>query len=140
MNEIRHHVVTIVGVLGLTASVPAAIIGGQLWGADAEGRRRYPSNVLTWHNVSAEDDYVSHDNTVADDFKAMLKQRQISSIRDYQIYNMAIRYGRSNPHNVIGYLIHPRTTRIVNAWLTQSVDRPGTSAAWTSASSTNKDE
>jgi len=91
-----------------------------LRGSDCKGRQRFPTNVIAWHNVSAEDDYVSHDGTVSDDFKAMLKQRQISSIRDYRIYNMAVRYGRSNPHNIIGYLVHPRLAKIVNDWLAQS--------------------
>jgi hypothetical protein len=62
---------------------------------------------------------------VSDDYKAMLKQRQISSIRDYRIYNMAVRYGRSNPHNLIGYLVHPRIAKIVNDWLTHSFGQPG---------------
>jgi len=88
-----------------------------LLGHDSQGRQRYPTNVLAWHNVSAEDDYMSHDNTVGDDFRPMLNQRQISSIRDYRIYNMAIRYGRSNPHNVLGYLIHPRVSKIIVDWL-----------------------
>jgi hypothetical protein len=89
----------------------------QLLGHKASGRERFPTNVLAWHNVSAEDDYMSHDNTVSDDFKAMLTQRQISSIRDYRVYNMAIRYGRSNPHNVLGYLVHPRVSKITSDWL-----------------------
>ena len=71
-----------------------SLVQGHLLGKDCSGRERYPTNVLAWHNVSAEDDYMSHDNTVADDFRAMLTQRQISSIRDYHIYNLAIRYGR----------------------------------------------
>lgn len=92
----------------------------QLKGARRKGRERFPTNVLAWHNVAAEDDYICHDNTVCDDFRAMLKQRQVSSIRDYHIYNLVIRYGISNPHSAIGYLIHPRVTRIVIDWLTQS--------------------
>lgn len=93
------------------------IVQNHLLGTDRKGRERYPTNVLAWHNVSAEDDYMSHDNTVSDDFRAMLTQRQISSIRDYRVYNMAIRYGRSNPHNVLGYLVHPRVSKIVTDWL-----------------------
>jgi hypothetical protein len=93
------------------------LVQGHLLGKDRSGRERYPTNILAWHNVSAEDDYMSHDNTVADDFRAMLTQRQISSIRDYHIYNMSIRYGRSNPHNVLGYLVHPRVAKIVSDWL-----------------------
>jgi len=96
----------------------------QLRGSDRKGRERFPSNVLAWHNVSAEDDYISHDNTVGDDFSGMLKQRQISSIRDYHVYNMAIRYGQANPHSAIGYLIHPRVTRILVDWLAQSFGNP----------------
>lgn len=96
----------------------------QLLGADRKGRERYPTNILAWHNVSAEDDYVSHDNRVANDYRAMLRQRQISAIRDYQVYNMTIRYGTSNPHNMLGYLIHPRVAKILNDWLTMTFGQP----------------
>jgi len=91
----------------------------RLLGAKANGLERYPSNIVSWHNVSAEDDYVSHDNTVADDFRPMLKQKQVSCIRDYTIYNLAVRYGKSNPHSSLGYLIHPRVARIMSDWLVQ---------------------
>lgn len=100
-----------------------SLVRHQLLGRDRSGRECYPTNILAWHNVSAEDDYMSHDNTVADDFKAMLTQRQISSIRDYHIYNLAVRYGRSNPHNVLGYLIHPRVSKIVADWIIQAHGR-----------------
>lgn len=89
----------------------------QLLGAGEKGSERYPSNVVSWHNVSAEDDYMSHDNTLADDFKRMLGYKQVSFIRDYRIYNLAVRYGKSNPHSSVGYLIHPRIAQIIAAWL-----------------------
>lgn len=101
----------------LGAPLGDGMVQKQLLGAKESGRTKYPTNVLAWHNVSAEDDYMSHDNTVGDDFRAMLTQRQISSIRDYRIYNMAIRYGKSNPHNVLGYLVHPRVSKITSDWL-----------------------
>jgi hypothetical protein len=93
----------------------------RLLGAKEKGLERYPSNIVSWHNVSAEDDYISHDNTVADDFRPMLKQKQVSCIRDYTIYNLTVRYGKSNPHSSLGYLIHPRVARIVSEWLQQGV-------------------
>jgi hypothetical protein len=93
----------------------------RLLGAKEKGLERYPSTIVSWHNVSAEDDYISHDNTVADDFKRMLKQKQVSCIRDYTIYNLTVRYGKSNPHSSLGYLIHPRVARIVSEWLQQGV-------------------
>lgn len=87
----------------------------RLFGAKAE--RSFPTNVISWHNVSAEDDYTCHDNTLADDYKKMLRQRAVSAVHDYQIYNHAVRYGKSNPHSSVGYYIHPRVTKIVVDWL-----------------------
>lgn len=88
-----------------------------LFGAGNRGRGAYPTNIMAWHNVSAEDDYCCHDNTLADDFREMLKLRLVSAIRDYRIYNLAVRYGKSNPHSSVGYLVHPRVARIVADWL-----------------------
>jgi hypothetical protein len=96
----------------------------RLFGAKKSGLERYPTNVVSWHNVSAEDDYVCHDNTLADDFKEMLNQKQVSCIRDYVIYNLAVRYGKSNPHSSVGYLIHPRIAKILSEWLQQGHSAP----------------
>ena len=49
----------------------------------------------------------------ADDFKKILQQRVVSSVHDYHIYNLAVRYGKTNPHSSIGYYIHPVTARII---------------------------
>ncbi len=105
--------------LTLGAPLGDSMIRRRLLGAGKKGAERYPSVVVSWHNISAEDDFVSHDNTLADDFNNMLKQKQVSFIRDYRIYNLAIRYGKSNPHSSIGYLAHPRTAQIISEWLQQ---------------------
>jgi hypothetical protein len=89
----------------------------RLLGAGSKGSKRFPTNVMTWQNVSAEDDYLCHVNTLADDYKTMLDQRQVSSIRDHRIYNMTVRYGKSNPHSLLGYLMHPATAKIVADWI-----------------------
>ena len=103
----------------LGAPLGDSMVARRLLGRKRKGVERYPSNVVSWHNLSAEDDFVSHDNKLADDFKSMLSQRQVSCIRDYRIYNLAIRYGKSNPHNSLGYLIHPRTSQIIAEWMQQ---------------------
>lgn len=95
-----------------------AFVRRQLRGA-RHPQRRYPDKVINWYNVSAEDDFHCHDKTVANDFAGLLKQQQISQIRDFRIYNLAIRYGRSNPHNAVGYLVHPRLSKLVREWLVQ---------------------
>ncbi|MGI9271794.1 MAG: hypothetical protein ACR2QT_08470 [Woeseiaceae bacterium] len=78
--------------------------------------KTYPKNVISWHNIAAEDDYTCHDNTLADDFKKMLEQRVVSTVQDYRVYNLATRYGKSNPHSSVGYYIHPRVSKIIVDW------------------------
>ncbi|MEM9385549.1 MAG: hypothetical protein AAGA68_10845 [Pseudomonadota bacterium] len=86
-------------------------------GATRRVQERYPRNVTHWFNVAAEDDYVCHDMTVANDFDPMLGNRYISRLEDFGVFNLARRYGRPNPHNALGYLIHPRTATLVADWL-----------------------
>jgi hypothetical protein len=93
----------------------------RLLGAKEKAAAKFPLNVIAWHNVAAEDDYICHDNTMADDFKMMLQQRIISSVDDYRIFNLAVRYGKSNPHSSIGYYIHPRISKILADWLQTDV-------------------
>ena len=109
--------------LTLGAPLGDSVIAKKLLGAKDKSGNRHPRNIVSWHNVSAEDDYCCHDNTLANDFKAMLNERLVSCIRDYQIYNLAIRYGKSNPHSSVGYYIHPRVTQLIADWLTQGSER-----------------
>jgi hypothetical protein len=110
--------------LTIGAPLGDSMVAKRLLGARRKGFSKYPSNIVSWHNLAAEDDFMSHDNTLADDFKPMLRQKQVSCIRDYRIYNLAVRYGKSNPHSSIGYLIHPRTVQIVAEWLQQGQVEP----------------
>ena len=89
----------------------------RLLGAQERVESRFPSNVISWHNVAAEDDYTCHDTTLADDFKKMMVHKRVSAVHDYRIFNLAVRYGKSNPHSSIGYYIHPRLTKIISDWL-----------------------
>lgn len=96
----------------------------RLLGAREKSVARFPVNVISWHNVAAEDDYTCHDNTLADDFKMMLQQRIVSAVHDYRVFNLAVRYGKSNPHSSIGYYIHPRVSKILGDWLNVSDEPP----------------
>lgn len=89
----------------------------RLLGAQRRAAERFPTNIITWENVSAEDDYTCHDKTVANDLKAMMREHVISSINDYRVYNHAMRYGKSNPHCSLGYFIHPRVAKILVDWI-----------------------
>ena len=93
------------------------IVQKRLLGAKEMDESKFPSNVISWHNLSAEDDYACHDTTLADDFKKMMVQRRVSAVHDYQVFNLAVRYGKSNPHSSLGYYIHPRVSKIISDWL-----------------------
>lgn len=95
----------------------ARAVQKKLAGQDQQGARRYPSVLNAWDNLSAEDDYICHDKSVADDYNPMLEQRMIGDIRDHTIYNLSVRYGRSSPHSSTGYLIHPRMSALIADWL-----------------------
>lgn len=86
-------------------------------GSGASGERRYPNNVVEWVNIAAEDDYISHDQVLADDYAEMKQLGLVKSIADERIYNLAVREGKSNPHNELGYLIHPAVSSRVAEWL-----------------------
>jgi len=89
----------------------------KLLGSSERDESKFPSNVISWHNLAAEDDYSCHDTTLADDFKKMMVQRRVSAVHDYLIFNLAVRYGKSNPHSSVGYYIHPRLAKILSDWL-----------------------
>lgn len=89
----------------------------RLLGARGGSKVSFPTNVITWHNVAAEDDYTCHDNTLADDYKRMMQERLVSAVRDHRIFNLAVRYGKSNPHSSVGYYIHPRVTKVMIDWV-----------------------
>jgi hypothetical protein len=89
----------------------------ELKGVQAKTYRRYPHNIGRWVNFAAEDDYISHDPRLANDFKNMVRLGLTARITDKHIYNMAIRGGNSNPHHGAGYLIHPQMSRVVTSWL-----------------------
>jgi hypothetical protein len=88
-----------------------------LKGARAVNARRYPSNIQHWINIAAEDDYISHDQSLKDDYKNMKQLGLIKSLKDHRVFNLAMREGRSNPHNSSGYLVHPRTIDVIANWL-----------------------
>lgn len=92
-------------------------IKSRLRGAKGAPEQRYPDKLVTWYNLAAEDDYYCHDKTMANDFSALLTNQRISRVKDYRIYNLSIRYGRSNPHSAAGYLVHPRMIELVANWL-----------------------
>lgn len=94
-------------------------IKSQIKGMRSKGTFRYPNNIKNWINISAEDDYISHDSRLSNDFRKIHKLGLMENpIKDiYPIYNLTVRNNKSNPHSSIGYLIHPAFTKIIHDWM-----------------------
>lgn len=86
-----------------------------LKGAIAPEEFRYPTNIRQWINIAAEDDIIAHDQSIANDYRAI--RGTGCRLKDYRIYNPALRNGKPNPHEGVGYLIHPRTVQMIAQWL-----------------------
>ncbi|MFA0307482.1 hypothetical protein AB4543_16490 [Vibrio splendidus] len=91
----------------------------RLKGSRLKDEKKYPLNIQQWINISAEDDFISHDSKIRNDFKDMLKLDLIpGGMKDiHPIYNLNIRNGKSNPHASIGYLINPKFIKVLDEWL-----------------------
>jgi len=88
-----------------------------LKGAGASGPRCYPTNIGEWINVAAEDDYISHDQRLENDYQDMIDYGLVDSITDHRNYNLSVRHGKSNPHHATGYLVHPVVANAIADWL-----------------------
>jgi len=88
-----------------------------LRGARASRERKYPANVTRWENVAAEDDYISHDQRIKNDYKGMLRFGLVRRLRDHRVYNLAVRNGQSNPHTSVGYLLNPAVSKLIAEWV-----------------------
>ncbi len=109
--------------LWLTLGSPLGEPGvrNNLYDANERGEDRFPREIVKrWVNIAAEDDYVAHDATMANDFAEMRELGFIEKIIDRQIYNFWVKDDRLNPHNLFGYLDHPETARFLAQWITST--------------------
>ena len=90
----------------------------RLMGFRERGRRRYPTNIRKWVNVSAVGDLTALDEAVADDFQEMRTLGLVESIKDYDksIYNFFRDEQGLNCHRSYGYLINAFVGKLVADW------------------------
>lgn len=78
----------------------------------------YPGNIRRWVNVAARGDLVALDPSLADDFRAMVSNRDIESIVDLRdgIYSHYRDQHGLNVHKPYGYLVNPNVARVIVDW------------------------
>jgi hypothetical protein len=103
--------------LTLGAPLSNGLVRRRLRGGRLTDQRRCLRNVVQWINIAAEDDFIAHDETLADEFTL---PNGIQAICDERVFNIAVHEGRSDPHSDLGYLVHPVVAAAVASWLARS--------------------
>jgi len=82
---------------------------------------RYPKHIVKrWLNIAARDDFVSHDNTIEDDFREMGRDgyRYVDSLKDHaEVYTFWCSDKGTNPHKFYGYLDNKAVARRIVQWM-----------------------
>ena len=110
--------------LWLTLGCPLGEPGVQdnLYDASERGGDKYPKHIIkNWVNMAAADDFVSHDGTMANDFKDMRHWGFVDGITDHEIYNFWSSNDKLNPHNFYGYLDNPHVAGQISGWVNEVV-------------------
>ncbi len=111
--------------LWLTIGSPLGEAGVRenLFDRKERGKDKHPKGIVRdWVNISAKDDFIAHDATAADDFKAMKSDFHGNvAIKDIYrgVYNCYVQDGKSDPHKIFGYLAHPKTAQQICDWIDQ---------------------
>jgi hypothetical protein len=81
-------------------------------------KKRYPTNIEQWINISADGDITALDNVFADDFDEMLKLGLVKNISDYcnGVYNYFRDKKGLNCHRSYGYLINSIVSKTIVSW------------------------
>ena len=90
----------------------------RLMGHDHTGKKKYPTNIRHWVNISSTGDVTALDRCFADDFRPMLKLGTIESIQDHceEIYNFFRNEEGLNCHRSYGYLVNPAVGKVIADW------------------------
>ena len=94
----------------------------RLAGREVSLARRYPCNFNRWVNISSRGDLVALDPLLANDFREMIDNRCIDSIRDMR--NDVLNHYRDgkglNVHKSYGYFVNPHVAQVIVDWWRQT--------------------
>ncbi len=90
----------------------------RLMGNQYTGKKKYPSNIKHWVNISSIGDITALDRIFSDDFGEMVEQGMIESIEDHceGIYNFFRNEKGLNCHRSYGYLVNPAVGKVIADW------------------------
>ena len=95
----------------------------RLMGHQRKGKKKYPTNIKRWVNISSQGDLVALDKPLSESFKEMHELDIIDSIEDHceGIYNFFHNEEGLNVHRSYGYLVNPAVGKVIADWWKQSL-------------------
>lgn len=104
----------------LTIGSPLGVnyVQHRLKGNKYSGKKKYPTNIRNWINISSEGDITALDRIFSNDFSEMLKLEIVESIEDHceGIYNFFHNEKGLNCHRSYGYLVNPAVGKVIADW------------------------
>ncbi len=104
----------------LTIGSPLGInyVQHRLKGNKYSGKKKYPTNIRNWVNISSVGDITALNRVFSDDFGEMHKLEIIESIEDHceGIYNFFHNEKGLNCHRSYGYLVNPAVGKVIADW------------------------
>lgn len=93
----------------------------RLAGNKFTAKKKYPTNIKHWVNISAEGDITALDRIFSDDFAEMIELKLIDRIEDHceGIYNFFRNEEGLNTHRSYGYLVNPAVGKVIADWWQQ---------------------
>ena len=90
----------------------------RLMGNKYKGKKKYPTNIRHWVNISSVGDITALDQVFSKDFSEMRKLEVIESIEDHceGIYNFFHNDKGLNCHRSYGYLVNPAVGKVIADW------------------------
>lgn len=118
--ELSHHEENSGQVDFLSVGSPLGInfVQHRLLGNSERGKRKYPTLIRRWYNITAVGDLTALDQHFHDDFKPMIDAGIIESIEDHAdgIYNFFRTEKGLNCHRSYGYLVNPVVGKVIADW------------------------
>lgn len=109
----------------LTIGSPLGLkyIQNRLMGHQRHNKKKYPTNIRHWVNISSVGDQVALNNIFSESFKEMQTLNVIDSIEDHceGIYNFFRNEEGLNCHRSYGYLVNPAVGKVIADWWKQSL-------------------
>lgn len=113
--DIRDKKVQLFMTLGSPLGDP--VVTKQLYDSNEPEDGKFPININVWKNFSAQDDFISRDEQLADNYFPMMKRKFVSKITDEFIHTFWVDKDELNPHKLYGYLDNHRVAKAIAAWI-----------------------